>query len=187
MWVQFDKDIGLVFDFLDTRTQNIFLLIPVKSECGCLRVGIWGIEKKKNLLESSLLGRQIGSEALLLKKYSLRWQRGNYNCDFFFPSQAWQSMNSILSLPKGERGHDYPQSPSVPQPSWREPTGLFVKKKKKLLTGFQWVQPFIIESWFFFFFKQSKLVFFNFLLRASSKYMSQCGLSLCWVFFPRLF
>ena len=88
MWVQFDKNIGLVFDFLDTRTQNIFLLIPVKSECGCLRVGIWGIGKKKNLLESSLLGRQIGSEALLLKKYSLRWQRGNYNCDFFFPSQA---------------------------------------------------------------------------------------------------
>ena len=85
MWVQFDKDIGLVFDFLDTRTQNIFLLIPVKSECGCLRVGIWGIGKKKNLLESSLLGRQIGSEALLLKKYSLRWQRGNYNCDFFSP------------------------------------------------------------------------------------------------------
>ena len=37
----------------------------------------------------------------------------------------------------------------------------------------------------FFFFKQSKLVFFNFLLRASSKYMSQCGLSLCWFFFPQ--
>jgi len=54
-------------------------------------VGVWGWgfgelkKKKNNLLESSLLGRQIGSEALVLKKYSLRWQRGNYNCDFFFP------------------------------------------------------------------------------------------------------
>ena len=85
MRVQFDKGIGLVFDFLDTSTQHIFLLIPVKSECGCLGEGIWGIEKKKKtLLESSLLSRQIGSEALVLKKYSLRWQRGNYNCDFFF-------------------------------------------------------------------------------------------------------
>ena len=49
--------------------------------------GIWGTEKKI-LLESSLLGRQIGSEALVLKKYSLRWQRGNYNCDFFFPLKS---------------------------------------------------------------------------------------------------
>ena len=49
--------------------------------------GIWGTEKKI-LLESSLLGRQIGSEALVLKKYSLRWQRENYNCDFFFPLKS---------------------------------------------------------------------------------------------------
>lgn len=45
--VQFDKGIGLVFDFLDTSSQNIFLLIPVKSECECLGEGIWGIGKKK--------------------------------------------------------------------------------------------------------------------------------------------
>lgn len=50
---------------------------------------------------------------------------------FFFSSQVWQIWTMFSPCLKKKGAMATPQPPSVPQPSCREPSGLFVLKKKK--------------------------------------------------------
>lgn len=122
-----------VLDFLDKDTQNVFLLKTVKSECGCLGRGDLENWKEILLAYSYPFWWTDWIWTSWFKK-NLHWG-SRENCDwFFFPFQFWQIMNNVLSLHKGERGHDCPPKPPFSASATLKETNCVVSIKKKSLT-----------------------------------------------------